>query len=174
MPSSQITLIPHFVDIYSSAFYDKEAMGFFDKLSSLTGEKKTTTTTTEQNAPAPPKKVLIVEDDKDLRDFYSELLTGEGFTVITAPDGVQGLQAAVAQKPDIFMLDLMMPVMDGKTLLHKLRAMPEFVKSPVIILTNAGDADNIRQTQFFDNANDFLIKSNVTPDEIIARIKTFS
>lgn len=163
-----------YVDIFLNSHYDKEGMGLFDKLSSLVGNKTVINSANAPKAAPPPKKILIAEDDKYLRDFYSELLTGEGFNVVTAENGIQGLEMIKSQKPDIVMLDLMMPIMDGKTMLHQMRAIPEFKKTPVIVLTNAGDADNIRQTQFFDNANDFLIKSNVTPDEILARIKTFS
>lgn len=149
-------------------------MGLFDRLSSIVGNKGNKTDKNTQAATPPPKKILITEDDKDLREFYSEFLTSEGFVVVTADNGQSGLQTLIAQKPDIVMIDLMMPVMDGKTMLHKMREMPDFQKTPVIILTNAGDADNIRQTQFFDNANEFLIKSNVTPADILARIKTFT
>jgi DNA-binding response OmpR family regulator len=144
-------------------------MGFLDKLVGNSPNKDI------QPAPvAPPKKVIIVEDDKELRDFYSELLSSEGFTTLTAENGQIGLQTIMAQKPDLVLLDLMMPVMDGKMMLHKMRNIPEFAKTPVIVLTNAGDADNMRQTQYFDNASAFLIKANVTPDEIINRVKTFT
>lgn len=143
-------------------------MGFLDKLVGNSQNKNIQPATV-----APPKKVIIVEDDKELRDFYSELLTSEGFTTLTAENGQIGLQTIMAQKPDLVLLDLMMPVMDGKMMLHKMRGIPEFAKTPVIVLTNAGDADNMRQTQYFDNANSFLIKANVTPDEIVSRVKTF-
>jgi len=143
-------------------------MGIFNQLSSLVGNKP-------QTAPPeaePAKKVLIVEDDKYLRDVYSELLRSEGFLVVTAENGVLGLQAVVSQKPDAVLLDLMMPLMDGKTMLHQMRAMEGFKRTPVLILTNAGDSDLMRETQS-DNANAFLIKANITPDEIVKRIKTF-
>jgi two-component system response regulator MprA len=148
-------------------------MGLFNKLTSLVGNKQPDASLTPP-PPATPKKVLIVEDDKDIRDFYSDLLTSEGYTVVTAENGQIGLDAVQSQKPDIVMLDLMMPVMDGKTMLHRMRQIPEFAKTPVMVLTNAGDAENIRDTKFFDNANDFLIKANVVPDEILRRIKSFS
>jgi DNA-binding response OmpR family regulator len=145
-------------------------MGLFDKLSSLVDSNNSSSTSQNRQ----PKKILVVEDDKDLRDFYSELLKSEGFTVEVAENGEAGLATLMSQKPDIVLLDLMMPVMDGKTMLHKMRETPEFQKTPVIILTNAGDADNIRQTKFFDNANDFLIKSNITPDDLLKKIRTFT
>ena len=145
-------------------------MGLFDSISTLVGNKPPTA------SPAPttaPQKILIVEDDKDIRDFYNEYLTSEGYTTVTAENGQLGLTAVSANKPDLVLLDLMMPVMDGKMMLHSMRQLPEFKTTPVIVLTNAGDADSIRQTKFFDNANDFLIKSNITPDELLQKIKTF-
>ena len=67
----------------------------------------------------------------------------------------------------------MMPVMDGKTLLRTIRAMPEFETLPVIVLTNAGDIDSMKETKFYSNANAFLIKANVTPEDIINQVKTY-
>jgi len=64
-----------------------------------------------------------------------------------------------------------MPVMDGKTMLHKLRQIPEYYGLPVIILTNSGDADSMTQTQLYDNAKGFLIKANTTPDQVLKHIK---
>jgi DNA-binding response OmpR family regulator len=139
-------------------------------LKSLFGNKEQTSTPT---TPAPVKKIVIVEDDKYLRDFYAELLTSEGFSISTAENGQLGLQTIIAQKPNLVLLDLMMPVMDGKTVLHQMRQLPEFKTTPVIILTNAGTADNIRETKLFDNANEFLVKSNITPDELLNTIRTF-
>lgn len=145
-------------------------MGLLDKLVGNSDDKKVATPVTV----APQKKVIIVEDDKELRDFYSELLSSEGFTVLTAENGQIGLQTITEQHPDLVLLDLMMPVMDGKMMLHKMRNIPEFAKTPVIVLTNAGDADNMRQTQFFDNASAFLIKANVNPEEIVNRVKALT
>jgi len=119
-----------------------------------------------------PKKILVVEDEELLRDFYEELLKGQGFNVLTAENGQTGLDRVIAEKPDLVLLDLMMPVMDGKAMLHKMREIPEFKKTPVIVLTNAGDSDTMHETKFYDNANEFLIKSNVTPDIIVTRIKS--
>ena len=130
------------------------------------------TDTLNKNSGAAPKKVLVVEDDKDLRDFYCELLTSEGFEVSIAKDGQSGLETVISQKPNLVLLDLMMPIMDGKTMLRKMRDIPEFKQTPVIILTNAPDADFIRQAQYFQ-ANDVLIKANITPDVIITRINNF-
>lgn len=147
-------------------------MGLFDNIKVLVGS----TPQTAQPQPSSPasvsKKILIVEDDQYLRDFYRELLQGEGYTMITAENGQLGLEAVQTQKPDLVLLDLMMPIMDGKTMLHQIRSIPEFQSLPVIILTNAGSVDNMRDTQFYDKANGFLIKSNTNPEEIIMSIKS--
>ena len=126
----------------------------------------------EINTPAAPlKKVLIVEDEPALADALVLKFSHAGFEAIKADNGQVGLDMAVAHKPNIILLDLMMPVMDGKTMLKKLRDLPDFKTLPVLILTNAGDVDNIHETQTYYNANGFLIKSNVNPDEIVAKVK---
>lgn len=149
-------------------------MGFLDTLKSYIAKDKIPGPVQPAKVTPPPKKILIVEDDKYLREFYAELLAEEGFSILTAENGQLGLQSVITQKPDIVLLDLMMPIMDGKTMLHKMREIPDFMATPVVILTNAGDAENIRQTQFFDNADAFFIKSNVSPEEIIMKIKSFT
>jgi DNA-binding response OmpR family regulator len=121
---------------------------------------------------AQPKKVLIVEDEAILADALEITLKDEGFEVLRAANGQIGLETAIANKPNIVLLDLLMPVMDGKTMLHKLREIPEFKTLPVVVLTNAGDADNMRETKFYDNAAAFLIKANVTPGDIANQVKT--
>lgn len=117
------------------------------------------------------KKILIVEDDKILLEMYQDKFTKEDFEVITAENGKIGLEKAINEKPDIILLDLMMPVMDGTIMLRRLREFPQFKRLPVIILTNAGQVDNIKETQRYDNACEFLIKSNVSIDDVVKKVK---
>jgi len=146
-------------------------MGIFDNL------KAAVTYQTEQVQPAATtitptaKKVLIVEDEIALANALKLKFRHEGFEALTAENGQIGLEQAISQKPDIILLDLMMPVMDGKVMLKKLREIGEFKSTPVIILTNAGDVDNIRETQLYYNASAFLIKSNVNPDDIVKKVR---
>ncbi|HSX09328.1 MAG TPA: response regulator [Candidatus Saccharimonadales bacterium] len=142
-------------------------MKVIDDIKTILGKEPLPTTKTHE----PPKTILIVEDDKILLEMYSDKFVKEGFTVITAENGKIGLEKAINTKPDIILLDLMMPIMDGKRMLSKLRQFPQFKKLPVIILTNAGEVDNIRQTQRYDNACEFLIKSNVSVDEVVEKVK---
>jgi DNA-binding response OmpR family regulator len=145
-------------------------MGILDNIRILSGNKQIT------DSPAPTetaskKKVLIVEDEKMLSDALAFKLSNSGFDVLTAENGQIGLELAVSQKPNLILLDLMMPVMDGKAMLRRLREFPQFKTIPVIVLTNAGDVHSMMETKTYYNANEFLIKSNVTPDQIVKKIR---
>ena len=148
-------------------------MGLFDNLKSIVGKPETLPAVSASiNAASQAKKILVVEDEQMLREFYADLLSGEGFSVIKAENGQVGLEMIKSQKPDLVMLDIMMPVMDGRTMLHSVRAIPEFSNLPVIVLTNAGDMDTIHDLKMYEKVSEFLIKSNVNPDEIVTRIKS--
>lgn len=118
----------------------------------------------------PLKKILIVEDDAILLEMYKDKFINEGFQVITATNGKEGLEKTLEQKPNIILLDIMMPVMNGKQMLRKVREFPQFKRLPVIILTNAGEVENIRETKRYDDACDFLIKSNVSVEEVVKKV----
>jgi CheY-like chemotaxis protein len=118
------------------------------------------------------KKIVIVEDEQLLVNALAGKLQREGYEVFTASNGQEGLSVIEAHKPDVIILDLMMPVMDGKTMLKHLRDLPGFGEIPVIVLTNAGTADNMRETQRYANAKCFLIKTNIDMQGIISRVKS--
>lgn len=143
-------------------------MKLIDNIKILTGNKKLI----EDPPPPPTKTILVVEDEKAFSNILESRLTEEGFKVLKAADGEEGLRLAEEHIPDMVLLDLLMPNMDGKTMLHKLREIPECKTIPVLVLTNAGEIENIRETQFYADAAEFLIKSNVTLDEIVGKIKT--
>lgn len=145
-------------------------MAVIDDIKTLLG--KTETNQTDQLKPnGPPKKLLIVEDEPILQEMYEHKFTLEKFEVHTADNGEDGLEKIQKIKPDIVLLDLMMPVMDGKTMLRKLREIPEFKTLPVIVLTNAGESDNIKETKRYDDACEFLIKSNINVSDIVEKVK---
>jgi len=142
-------------------------------VSAQPGGTTTNLSTQPQQAPTNPavttgqKKVLVVEDEKLLANALEMKFVHANYLVVKAENGQIGLEQVQKEKPNVIILDLMMPVMDGKTMLHKLREMEEFKALPVVVLTNAGEVDNIRETKRYDNASAFLIKSNVTPEEIV-------
>ncbi len=113
-------------------------------------------------------KVLVIEDEQVVRQLVNRLLTGEGYEVIEASYGQAGYQMAISEKPNIIMLDLMMPVMDGFEVLRKLKSNPETKRIPVIILTAKIDAESERRCMR-SGAVDY-IKKPWGPGEIGDRI----
>ena len=111
-------------------------------------------------------RILVVDDEERILNFLSTKLKASGYEVLTAGDGVNGLEQAQAQEPDLVVLDLLMPRMDGLEMLKQLRA---FSPVPVIILTAKGtDTDRIKGLKL--GADDYLPKP-FNPDELVARIE---
>lgn len=122
------------------------------------------------------KKILIIEeieDDASLRAVIHDKLSREGFGVIEAKDGEEGLALALSEKPDLILLDIVMPKMDGVTMLKKLREANEWGKNiPVILLTNLS-ADNEKMNQMITDYEPayYLVKSNWSLHDLIEKIK---
>lgn len=118
-------------------------------------------------------RVLIVEDDKFLSELISTKLTKEGFDIILATDGETGLEQATTQKPDIILLDIMLPGMSGFDVLKKLKAdADDTIKSiPVLILSNFGQESKVKEGLAL-GASDYLVKANFTTGEIVEKIKS--
>jgi DNA-binding response OmpR family regulator len=111
-------------------------------------------------------RILIVDDEERIVNFLNSKLKASGYGVLTANNGIQGLEQAQAQEPDLIVLDLLMPKMDGLEMLKELRS---FSAVPVIILTAKGaDTDRIKGLQL--GADDYLPKP-FNPDELVARIE---
>ncbi len=115
-------------------------------------------------------KVLVVEDDKFLRDMISRKLDKEGYEVVQAVDGEMGEQKAKSEKPDIILLDLILPGIDGFEVLERIKSDPEISNVPVIILSNLGQKSEVERG-FGLGAVDFLIKAHWTPPEIVKKVR---
>ena len=116
------------------------------------------------------KTVLIIEDDVFLGDLMAKKLEDSGFKVVKAIDGQEGLEKAVTAKPNLILLDLILPGMDGFEVLKKIKDNPQSSSVPVIILSNLGQREDIERG--FDlGAQDYLVKAQFTPDEIVERVK---
>lgn len=115
------------------------------------------------------KKILVVDDEPELRTAVKIRLEVEGYDVIAAENGKQCLELARAQKPDLIILDLMMPVMDGYTALKRLKEDPELAKIPVIILSIK---EKIKMEGLFisDMIEDYVEKPFET-QELLSKIK---
>jgi two-component system phosphate regulon response regulator PhoB len=114
-------------------------------------------------------KILLVDDESDVLDFMKYNLEKEGFWVYTAQDGLEGLQLAKKINPDIIILDLMMPKLDGIETCRELRALPEF-KNTIITFLTARDEDYSQIAGFEVGADDYITKP-FSPRELTARIK---
>ena len=114
--------------------------------------------------------VLIIEDEQILRELIAGELVKKGYTVSTASDGVIGWNAIKEKKPDIVLLDLLMPLMSGYDVLTQMRANPEFKELPCIVISNSGQYDDLSRA-YDCGANDVLIKTDFNPDQVIEKIE---
>ncbi|MBU1045614.1 response regulator [Patescibacteria group bacterium] len=115
--------------------------------------------------------ILIVEDDKFLRELISRKLLSEGFKIDEAIDGEEGLRKIEESKPDLVLLDLILPGLDGFEVLERIKDNPSTSAVPVLILSNLGQRDEIERGLKL-GAVDFLVKAHFTPEEIVEKIKT--
>jgi len=116
------------------------------------------------------KNILIVEDDEFLRGLINKKLASEGFSVMSAIDGEDGIKKAKEDKPDLVLLDLVLPNIDGFEVLSKIREDASISKTPVIILSNLGQKEDIDKGMKL-GATDYIIKAQFTPEEIVERVK---
>lgn len=116
------------------------------------------------------KKILIVEDDKFLRELIAQKLLKENYDIVEAVDGEKGIKAVKEEKPDLILLDLILPGLGGFEVLSKIKEDPVLAEIPVIILSNLGQKEDIEKGLKM-GANDYLIKAHFTPAEIIEKIK---
>ena len=117
-------------------------------------------------------KILFIEDDPLLVKIYSTRLSQDGFEVLSAENGEAGLQVAETQVPDLIVLDIMMPRLDGFSVLEKLRTGEKTKNTPILVYSNLGQEDEIARAKKM-GATDFIIKANLSPTEMIAKIKEY-
>jgi len=117
-------------------------------------------------------KILLIEDEKEVAELYKLKLTLDGYEVITAENGQEGLDKANSYRPELIFLDIKMPEMDGFEVLKKLRATARTKDIPVVILSNFDEQDLIEKGLTL-GANEYLIKSQFTPEDISNKIKSW-
>jgi CheY-like chemotaxis protein len=116
------------------------------------------------------KKVLVVEDEPALKRILSDVLVKGGYEVITANNGKEGLSSALDNHPDLILLDVIMPVMDGIAMLHELRQDAWGKSAEVILLTNLSGTDKIAESKA-EGVHDYLVKSDWSLDDIVKKVK---
>lgn len=115
-------------------------------------------------------KILIVEDEDSLSEVLKERLENEGFDVTIAHDGAEGLIVALDQQPDAILLDIIMPKLDGLSMLKQLRTYDAGKIIPVIVMTNLSDSKEVHEA-LASGARDFLVKSDWAIADLVASIR---
>lgn len=116
------------------------------------------------------KKILIVDDEASLGNVLATALSYEGYTTLKATDGEAGLALAEKELPDLIILDIMMPKVDGITMLKKLRENEDMKKIKVIVMTALDDMGKIAEV-LEAGGDDYIVKSKIELDGIIAKVK---
>jgi CheY-like chemotaxis protein len=121
------------------------------------------------NEPSRAQRILIVEDFADSRDMYMEFLGANGYEVTGAEDGIEALRLADASAPDLVVLDVALPKMDGFSVLRRLRADPRFAHTP--ILTLSASVANDYQGQAFEAGATLALEKPCLPHELLAAVQ---
>jgi DNA-binding response OmpR family regulator len=116
------------------------------------------------------KKILIIEDDPFLSEMYADKLSQSGFEAEIAANGKEGLTKSKTYKPDLILLDIVLPKMDGFEVLKSLKADKEVKGIPVILLTNLGQKNEVEKGLSL-GAEEYIIKAHFTPTAVVAKIK---
>jgi DNA-binding response OmpR family regulator len=117
-------------------------------------------------------KILIVEDEEFLLDLYQTKLNQDGFEVIKAENGLAGVSLATLEKPNLILLDILMPQVDGYEMLKRLKANKATARIPIIIFSNLSQRAEIEKGLKL-GAKDFIIKTSVTPSEMVDKVKSY-
>lgn len=118
------------------------------------------------------KKILLVEDDEMISSMYKTRMEQSGYEILTANNGNDGLSTALKEKPDIILLDIILPQMDGFSVLQELRGSKKTEKIPVFMLTNLGTEEDREKGKRL-GANDYLVKASLTPADILHKIEEY-
>jgi CheY-like chemotaxis protein len=120
-----------------------------------------------KNEPVKKRKVCVVDDEETIREIYSTALEASGYEVFTAVDGQEGFSVIKKNKPDIILTDIMMPEIDGLTMMRKLKKDPELSNIPVVVMTNV---DNTETSLAAGRLNPYfyLVKSLFDPQKVVS------
>ena len=116
------------------------------------------------------KIILVIEDEEPLRRVLKDILTVEGYSIIETKDGMEGLEMALKEHPDLILLDIVMPKMDGLEMLKQLRTDEWGKTAPVIVLTNLSDNEDVAKAMESE-AFEYFVKTDIKIDEVIAKIR---
>ena len=115
-------------------------------------------------------KILIVEDDTVLQQALSEYLTAEKFEVVLAADGETGVQTALSEKPDLILLDIILPKKDGYEVLQEIKSNEATKDIPIVLLTNLGSISDVEKALEM-GATTYLVKADYKLEEVTSKVK---
>ena len=118
------------------------------------------------------KKILLVEDEKVLAEMYVDKFKEAGFGIVAVCSAEEGIEAVKKEKPDLVVLDILLPKQNGIKFLAQMRKESEISSIPVVAFSNYDDPETKKQA-FRLGVKDYLIKTNYTPEEVIERIKGY-
>lgn len=113
--------------------------------------------------------IVLIEDDQFLGGLIAEKLTKEGYRVVHAFDGKEGLAKTKEERPELVLLDIILPGIDGFEVIQKLKEDPQTNAIPVVMLTNLGQREDVERAMAL-GATDYIIKAHFTPNEIIEKV----
>ena len=116
------------------------------------------------------KTILLVEDSKVVQQMYRNKLTFEHFNVLTADNGMEAIKILSKEKPDIILLDLMMPVMDGYKVLQVIKTEPKLTDIPVLVFSAKGQPEEVEKALNLGAAG-YIVKATTKPNEVVEHIR---
>lgn len=116
------------------------------------------------------KKILVVEDDMVLQNALKEFLSAEGFEILVASDGEEGSAKALGEKPDLILLDIILPKKDGYGVIKDVRADESLKNVPIVLLTNLGSLNDVEKALEM-GATTYLVKADYKLEEIATKVK---
>ena len=117
-------------------------------------------------------KVILIEDEEMLSNMYEAKFIKEGFDIKKALDGETGLKLIQEENPDLVLLDIIMPKLDGFSVLRKIKEDQKNKNIPVILLTNLGQDEDVKKGNSL-GASGYLVKANMTPSQVVDKVKEF-
>lgn len=117
------------------------------------------------------KTILIVEDEADLREALSTALAYEGYRVVQAKDGAEGVEKAIAERPNLMLLDIVMPEKDGLEVLKELKEKEEVKDTKIIVMTVLDDLEKIAEV-VESGGDEYIVKTDITLEGIIQKVRS--
>ncbi|OHA79304.1 MAG: hypothetical protein A2747_02575 [Candidatus Yonathbacteria bacterium RIFCSPHIGHO2_01_FULL_44_41] len=118
------------------------------------------------------KKILVVEDDEHISKVYHVKLSKEGYDTVFAVNGEEGIEKITIEKPDLIILDLMVPKKDGFAVLEEIKKNPDLAKIPVLVLSNLGQQSD-KDRAIALGANEYMVKVNYSMQEVVDRARSY-